>query len=195
MIQVPIGVVVTQWVLLGAFATLLLIFYRQLAADIRLTRETRGILAGLPRGADAPEFSYVDARSGRDQRFVPGSRWYIVMFADPLCLHCETAMIALAKVMTHRQDLGVVALVITLAEANAVKSAPAFRDTTLDVGIVTEDVSRGLWSVDRAPFFHVVDPNGRIYQRGPTDSTDEIAALLPTVVGRVGKYPVGVMEE
>lgn len=91
-IELPLWIVVSQWMLLFALGLLVIVMYRQLGTLMKF-QDQGDERYGLPIGTRAPAFEYTmaDDAQARPMRFEPGGTWSLLLFADPGCASCETA--------------------------------------------------------------------------------------------------------
>jgi hypothetical protein len=161
MIEVPVYLAVTQWVILFSLALLLLILYRQFARQLGLGAAAPA--HGLEAGSAAPAFSYGRPGRPRDaERFEPASgRPSLLLFGDPSCDACERALRDLEVAVRSPLLDGVDVLVVTSEPDTHLAASETFRATSLRVGR-TEDGVGHRYQVDVTPFVYGIGPDGRV---------------------------------
>ncbi|WP_157254434.1 TlpA family protein disulfide reductase [Nonomuraea typhae] len=178
MIQVPVFLAVTQWVLLFLLGLLVIIMYRQLARVLGVTKRDREHAHGLPAGTTPPRFAYTDATdAARTSAFEPGNgRAALVVFADPSCYACEEAMGRLQTVIGQKAwDAQI--LVVTSEPAQYVARVPAFARLGAGVAVIGHHVKAD-WQVDATPYFFLLGRDGKVLTSGTAWSADQIATAL-----------------
>ena len=180
MIELPLWIVVVQWVLLAGLTLLVFVLYRQFAYFLELKR--RGSLeAGLEVGEPAPEFDYVAFRGSGARRFAAAGKPALLLFADPGCAGCEKALAALDQALGRGSWRELRVLVATSARREFVEAVEAFRETRLEVGFVGDDVASRLYRTSVTPFAYAVDGRGVIRSKGPLGEVAEVERLLREV--------------
>ncbi len=186
-ISLPLWLVVSQWTLLFALGFLIIVMYRQVAFLQRL-KDTGSEREGLPIGEKAPAFDYlpVNQRS-TSTRFEPQGTWSLLVFADPTCVSCQGALLALERMAPKfGQDMRV--LVATSADLAQINAVDAFRTASVALSRVQSDVASRLYQITVTPFGYVIDPEGKIRARGV--ATDE--AAIRKIVRKADRHPVNV---
>lgn len=186
-ITLPLWLVVSQWTLLFALGFLIIVMYRQVAFLQRL-KDGGSEREGLPVGEKAPAFDYLHVnRRSASTRFDPKGTWSLLVFADPTCVSCQGALLALERMAPKlRQTMRV--LVATSADPAQINAVDAFRTASVDVSHVSGDVASRLYRTTVTPFGYVIDPEGNIRARGV--ATDE--ASIRKIVRKADHHPVNV---
>jgi len=187
-VTLPLWLVVTQWTLLFALGFLIIIMYRQVAFLQRL-RDGGSEREGLPIGEKAPAFDYlpVNGRSSSDH-FDPRESWSLLVFADPTCVSCQDALLALEQLAPKLRHT-VRVLVATSADPALIGAVDAFRTTPFSVGRVSSEVPTRLYHTSVTPFGYVIDPEGKIRARGVAADDSSIRKLLR----QIDRTPVNVV--
>jgi hypothetical protein len=174
MIEIPVYLVIVQWVLLLVLGSLLMVLCRQLAVARRTTTER-----GTNQGGAAPAFDYLDARRpGVEHRFVPGADTpALIVFADPSCPGGENAMIRLQIALDRRESLTTGVLVVTTEPAGYVARNPLFAALGAPIGLIAEE-TRQRWKVEVTPYFFAVGADGTVTASGPAWTVAQIGCSL-----------------
>lgn len=169
-VLLPVWVVVSQWVLLAAFGFFLLLAYRQLGYMLRLS-DIGSERDGLPVGAKAPAFAHVPINEhvSREQHFDPLSRWSLLLFGDPSCVSCQSALVALERLAPSLR--GTRLLVATVSEPAVVGTVEAFASASVPISHVAREVPNKMYHTMTTPFAYVIDPEGVI--RGKASVANE----------------------
>lgn len=186
-ITLPLWLVVSQWTLLFALGFLIIVMYRQVAFLQRL-KDGDSEREGLPVGEKAPPFDYMPANQRTaSTRFDPKGAWSLLVFADPTCVSCQGALLALEHMAPKlRQTMRV--LVATSADPAQINAVDAFRTASVTVSRVPGDVASRLYQTTVTPFGYVIDPEGKIRAKGI--ATDE--ASIRKIVRKADRNPVNV---
>lgn len=165
-ITLPLWLVVSQWMLLFALGFLIIIMYRQIGyleqlKDVGSERE------GLAIGEDAAVFDYTPASEDADAaiRFEPQGTWSLLVFADPGCSSCQDTLRTLER-MSPKLAQTMRLLVLTTADPSQVAAADAFRNASVTIGRVRNEVPAKLYHTRVTPFAHLIDPEGVIRAKG-----------------------------
>lgn len=187
-ITLPVWLFVSQWVLLFALGFLIMMMYRQVAY-LEQVKDHGTERNGLPVGEKAPSFDYtpVNRRVNEPVRFVPEGNWSLLLFADPSCVSCQSALLALERV-APKFPPSMRVLVATSSEPALIAASDAFRLATVEIGRVPASVSTRLYSTSITPFGFLIDPEGVTRAKGAV--TDE--ASLRNVVRQGDQKPVNV---
>jgi hypothetical protein len=172
-VDIPLWIVASQWVLLFALAWLVLIMYRQMALVLHL-RDTNTEREGLAVGATAPSFEYLpfNQREGSPARFEVNGGWSLLLIADPGCSSCRQALLAAERLAPKLgPDLHI--LVVTTAGRSLIEAVDEFREATVEIAQVGDDVPTQMYRTTVTPFAFLIDPEGII--RGKGAATDEAA--------------------
>jgi hypothetical protein len=120
----------------------------------------------------------------------------ILLFADPGCGECATAIDGLSQALARRPDSQIRPLVITTADQALVEATPAFRETRLPVVQVDRKMPLRLYRTVLTPFLYAVDANGVIRGKGPVEGAGQIRRLLRAVLeSEVADAPAASSEE
>ena len=186
-VTLPLWLVVSQWTLLFALGFLIIIMYRQVAFLQRL-RDGGSEREGLPIGEKAPVFDYlpVNGRSSSGH-FDPRGSWSLLVFADPTCVSCQDALLALER-MVPKLGQTVRVLVATSADPALIDAVDAFRTASIPVSRVSIEVPTRLYHTSVTPYGYVIDPEGKIRARGVAADESSIRKL----VRQVDRIPVNV---
>ena len=186
-ITLPLWLVVSQWTLLFALGFLIIVMYRQVAFLQRL-KDGGSEREGLPVGEKAPAFDYMPVNSKSvSSRFDPKGTWSLLVFADPTCVSCQGALLALER-MVPKLGQTMRVLVATNADPAQISAVDAFRTASVDISRVPGDVPSKLYQTTITPFGYVIDPEGKIRAKGVT--TDE--ASIRKIVRKADRNPVNV---
>lgn len=183
MITLPVALVVAQWVLLVALATLLILLYRQLAYVLRLGGAVSGE-GGLQVGARVPAFTYrplgggvQDAETRRRFTGAAGTPT-ILMFTDPRCGTCEQALTALEKIARPYLSQGLRVLAVTDVNPAVVAASEVFRATTVEVAQVDTDVMTHAYGSYVTPLFYGIDGDGVVRVKGTNADEHAVQSLV-----------------
>lgn len=180
-IMLPLWVAVSQWVLLLVLGFFVVVAYRQLGFMLRL-KDIGSERDGLPIGEKAPAFDYIpvnhniDHSINSDTRFDPHGKWSLLLFADPGCVSCQTAVSALERLTPTLRETQI--LVATSAEAPVIAAVEAFRDASVPVSHVAREVLSRMYHTLSTPFAYVIDPEGVIRAKGIMGDEDALRKLL-----------------
>jgi len=171
---------IVLWILVLLLALLLAGALRQLGLlQLRLGDDPGALItdSGLERGAEAPDFTALDAASGdavslSDLPAVPR----MLVFASPGCLSCRELIPGLNEVRKTRGDWDF--LVVCRGDLESCQAfgrmngleAPMVVDTT---GQIEKD-----YAVTLTPFAYVVDHEGRVVIRGLANDWRQLESLL-----------------
>ena len=173
----PVWLVVGQWVLLFALGLLIIIMYRQIAL-LELLKDAGSEREGLPLGEKAPSFDYMPINSGANvpAHFEPEGKWSFLLFADPTCASCQSALLALDRLLPKLESTQV--LVATTAEPALVAATDGFRDASVEIGRIPMDLSTRLYRTNVTPFGHLINPEGAIHAKGIVTDESSIRKLV-----------------
>jgi thiol-disulfide isomerase/thioredoxin len=180
MIEIPTALAIAQWVVLFAFAVLLVVAFRQLAYLMEVG-QAASAHGGLAAGTEAPPFHYQRIALGSDgarASFDPRGRPSLLMFTDPACGSCENALRTLERLARSRDEDGIRVLAMTSADEQVIEVISSFRDTTLELGRVDPSVERRLYESYATPFFYAIDADGIVRDAGAAESEEAIVALF-----------------
>jgi hypothetical protein len=170
-ISIPVAVVVAQWVVLFGLSALVVVMYRQLAHLLELGGAA-GSAGGLDVGARAPSFTY--RRPGEPDRyyFEVGQTPAFLLFTDPRCGACDTALRAVETVTRRSRSTGTRVVVVTDADDVAVAANEGLSNTALDVAVVDNAVVERDYRVTATPLLIGVDADGvvRAKASGPDEA-------------------------
>lgn len=160
-VTIPASLYISQWVLLLALASLVLVAYRQLGfffglADHGSDRD------GLSPGERAPGFTYL--ANGGTKRYDVRGKWSLIMFADPGCLSCKQAVAALNTISRHADD-PIKTVVATSADGALVDAVEEFAKSPHVVRVGAE-VATKLYRTHTSPFVYLIDPEGIVQKKG-----------------------------
>jgi hypothetical protein len=186
--SLPLWLVVSQWTLLFALGWLVIVMYRQVAY-LQLLKDAGSERDGLPIGERAPAFDCTLINQGRDgpTRFEPRGHWSLLLFADPGCASCETALQALeqlAPTVAHTLHIQVV----TSAQPAQIMAVELFNSTSFAISRVRHDVGPGLYRARVTPFAFLIDPEGIIRAKGIVGNERSLRNL----VRKADSQPVNV---
>jgi hypothetical protein len=187
-ITLPLWLVVSQWTLLFALGLLVIVMYRQVAY-LQLLKDAGSKRDGLPIGERAPSFDCTPINQGTavPTRFEPTGHWSLLLFADPGCASCETALHALEQLApTFAQTLRI--LVVTSAEPSRITAVETFNTTSFDISRVRHEVPTQLYRARVTPFAFLIDPEGIIRAKGIAGNERSLRNL----VHKVDPKPVNV---
>lgn len=189
-ITLPIWLAVSQWVLLFALGFLVIVMYRQFGVVMQL-KDHGTDKDGLPTGHQAPTFEYLGRSNGQGlipTRFEPKGNWSLLLFADPGCSSCASAVLALESL-----SRGQIAqtLIVTIADEAQIEAIEAFQQTSLNIARVSHDVPNKLYRIHATPFAYLVNPDGVIHAKGI--ATDQ--ATLRKILGKVSQSHISTRQE
>jgi hypothetical protein len=187
-ITLPLWLVVSQWTLLFALGLLVIVMYRQVAY-LQMLKDAGSERDGLPIGERAPSFDCTPINRGTavPSRFEPAGHWSLLLFADPGCASCETALQALEQlVSTFTPTLRI--QVVTSAEPARITAVETFNTTSFDICRVHHEVSTQLYRARVTPFAFLIDPEGIIRAKGIAGNERSLRNL----VRKVDRKPVNV---
>jgi hypothetical protein len=168
-IILPLWVAISQWILLFALGFFVFVAYRQLGYMLRL-KDIGSERDGLAIGEEAPAFAHLPAHHNGDQhtpsemRFDPHGQWSLLLFADPGCASCQTAVVALEHLAPTLPGTNI--LVATTAEPTLIEAVEPFRDASIPISRVDREVSNKMYRTLTTPFAYVIDPIGIIRAKG-----------------------------
>ncbi len=171
--NIPLWIVTSQWVLLFALASLVLVMYRQMGYVLHL-RDHNVEREGLAVGEAAPSFEYlpVNRVESSPARFEPKGAWSLLLIADPGCSSCRQALIAAERLAPKLgQDMRV--LVATSAGRKLIEAVDEFREATVEIAQVSEEVPTEKYRTHVTPFAFLIDVEGIIRAKGA--ASDETA--------------------
>jgi cytochrome oxidase Cu insertion factor (SCO1/SenC/PrrC family) len=171
-IILPLWVAISQWVLLLALGFFVIVAYRQIGYMLHL-KDIGSERDGLPVGEKAPLFDYILAnhKMNAEARLDPQGKWTLLLFADPSCISCQTALSALEHFAPTLR--GTQVLVATTSEPTVIEAVEQFRDATVPISRVDRDVPTKLYQTLTTPFAYIIDPEGIIRAKGM--ASDEAA--------------------
>jgi peroxiredoxin len=165
MIEIPVALLVAQWLLLLGLGLMVFLMYRQLAYLLGLSRAVSGS-GGLDVGDKAPSFDYVPASTnggdGELRRFAPEGTRTLLMFTTPGCATCQTALRSLEEATRRIRGEGLRVLVVTDAEPESVYAVEEFRESLLPVVRVRHDVATRLFRTYTTPFLYAIGDDGKV---------------------------------
>ena len=191
MITLPTSLVVAQWIVTLALAVILVIAFRQLAFLVNIQGKMRAE-EGLPVGVTIPAFEYVSV-AGEKRHFATGDIALAMLVADPLCASCESALVALEKILDKKRSLPIRGLVVTSATVRAIDSVPRFRDTLVEMALVRSEVLTDVLKTVGTPYTYIVDGEGAVASRGIASdeaAMEELIGLSATNSGSTAGLPV-----
>ncbi len=173
----PEWLAASQWTLLLGLAALVIVMYRQLSyvlhlGDLGTERE------GLAVGTSALPFEYAPVNKGTETliRFSITGAWSFLLFADPGCVSCQTAMTALEE-LAPRLRKSVRILVLTSADPEQIMAVESFSAASVDLGHVSREVPDELYRTHATPFGYLIDSEGIVQAKGIAASASAIRAL------------------
>jgi hypothetical protein len=187
MIALPASLVIAQWVVTAALAAILIIAYRQLAFFLNIEGKVHAE-EGLPVGKTIPAFEYVTV-AGETRHFTTGSMPVALLVADPLCVTCEGALVAMEAVLDKKRHSRIRGLVITSATVTAIESVPRFRDTQLEVGLVRPEVLTDVLKTLGTPYTYMVDGDGVVTSGGIAADEVGVEKLMTLASDHSGATP------
>lgn len=182
MISIPTSVAVTQWVLLLGLAMLVAVMYRQLGYLLRL-QSVGTARDGLATGSRAPGFRF-HAYDGPEtlRRFDPLGKWTLLVFADPGCSSCETAVDVLGGLdLSGLPELQLA--VVTSMEPSDMPVTSHFRSCAIPILHVAREVPVKLYQSNSVPLAILVDPGGLVRDKDIPINRDRVMKLLRQVKG------------
>lgn len=177
----PLWVAVSQWVLLFTLGFFVVVAYRQLGFMLRL-KDIASERDGLPIGEKAPAFNYIpvnhtiDHNINAETRFDPHDKWSLLLFADPGCVSCQTAISALERLAPTLRETHI--LVATTAEPAVIAAVEEFRDASVPVRRVAREVPGKVYRTLSTPFAYIIDPEGIIRAKGVMGDEGALRKLL-----------------
>jgi hypothetical protein len=171
-IILPLWVAISQWMLLLALGFFVIVAYRQIGYMLHL-KDIGSERDGLPVGEKAPVFDYILANHNMnaEARFDPQGKWTLLLFADPGCISCQTAVSALEHFAPTLRETQI--LVATTAEPAVIKAVEQFQDASVPISRVEWEVPSRLYHTLTTPFAYVIDPEGVVRAKGM--ASDEAA--------------------
>jgi hypothetical protein len=188
MIALPTSLVVAQWVVTAALGVILIIAYRQLAFFLNIEGKVRDA-EGLPVGVTIPAFEYVSVK-GERRHFATGNMPVALLVADPLCVTCEGALVAMERVLDKTRYSRIRGLVLTSATRTAIDSVPHFRDTQLEVGLVRPEVLTDVLQTVATPYTYMVDGDGVVTSGGIAADEVGVEKLITLASDHSGSTPL-----
>ncbi len=180
-VVLPVWIVTSQWVLLFALGGLVIVAYRQLGYTLHL-EDIGSDRDGLSIGEQAPIFTYTFAHHRMDSpsRFEVQGQWSLLLFADPGCISCQNALVALEHLLPQIASLMQI-LVATTADITLISAVEEFRISSVNIGCVDKDVAFKLYHTYTTPFMYIIDPKGVIQAKGFVKSEADIQKLIRKV--------------
>lgn len=186
MIEVPAPLMIAQWALLISALGLVVVMYRQLAHVLKVTDYVPPG-QGLDPGESAPGFTYTPVANGQRHTFSPAATPSLLIFADPDCASCITALHALEAMAPGERYPTVKILVVTDAPTEKVRQVPAFASATVEIGRVDRTIASELYRVELTPSYFVIDEGGVVQSRGTLTDEADLAAALEEAAGADGR--------
>lgn len=180
MINIPLWLFVSQWVLLFAFAFLLFTVYRQMGFWLGL-KQVGTSKEGLEIGTQAPDFpfDYINRPANASPaRFDTKGHWSFLLFADPNCAGCQQALPMLERLIAESPNKTVQTLLVTTADPAFIEASEVFRHTSLAIGRVNSEVPLKLYLTRSLPFAYIIDPEGSIRAKGVISSESAARKLF-----------------
>ena len=168
-IVLPLWVAISQWVLLFGLGFFVVVAYRQLGYMLRL-KDIGSERDGLPIGEKAPAFDYISVNHVNgfnlnvEPRFDPHGKWSLLLFADPSCVSCQTAVSSLERLAPALK--GTQVLVATTAEPDVIAAVEQFKSASVPVSRVAREVPSRAYHTLTTPFAYLIDPEGIIRAKG-----------------------------
>lgn len=164
MIEVPIAVVITQWIVLFSLGVLVLVVYRQLAYLLQMSRAATAD-GGPELGTKAPAFDYVRLGEDTRHRFEPGRAPAVLLFTDPGCGACDQALAALNQARDsgrlNRLD-GLRTLIVTGADPLAVIASDSLRESSFETALVEHAATHRDYHITVTPLLIGIDSDGHV---------------------------------
>jgi len=182
----PLWMAVSQWVLLFTLGFFVVVAYRQLGFMLHL-KDIASERDGLAIGEKAPTFNYVpvhDSINTSETRFDPQGKWSLLLFADPGCVSCQTAITALERLAPTLRETRI--LVATSAEPAVIAAVEEFRDASVPVRRVAREVPDRVYRTLSTPFAYIIDPEGIIRAKGVMGDEGALRKLLQKADQRKG---------
>lgn len=176
-VDVPLPVVVTQWMLLVGLSLLVIIMYRQLAHMLLLTKASSSG-GGRSIGDSIEPFEYWVGASTESKTFKANDRPTLVMLSDPLCSSCGDALLDLERFAETGAARMLRILVLTEIDADLFRSVPIFEGRSLEIGRLAEGLSMRVFRTRVTPFVYMLDHDHKVLAKGSTSSMGEIERLL-----------------
>jgi hypothetical protein len=178
MIELPVTLVIAQWVLLFALALFVIVMYRQLAYLLGLTSAIRAG-GGLEVNDAAPSFEYVPAfADAQPGRFRPQGAQSVLMFVNPGCDSCEVALQQLGRAAHRESRSPLRVMAVTGADSATVAAVPGLLETGVELARVDPQLPRQLYKVYSTPFAFAIDETGAIVARGEITGERDIRRLI-----------------
>lgn len=180
-ITLPLWIALSQWTLLFALGWLVVMMYRQLAVLMKL-QDQGNDRYGLPIGQTAPSFEYTAANDARaiPVRFEPIGNWSLLLFADPGCASCESALLAI-EASKPRLDSPLHILVVTSVEKERIAAIEVFRTTSITIACVSKDVPSQLYRTHITPFIYLIDDQGTIRDKEVAVNKTSVRKMIKKV--------------
>lgn len=179
-VVLPIWVVITQWVLLLTLGFFVIVAFRQLAVILRL-KDVGSERDGLSIGDKAADFSYFPAnveseKRGMQEHFRSTGKWSLLLFADPGCSSCQTAVAGLEHLAPTLH--GAQLLIATATEVDLIMAVEQFRNASVPVARVERETQNRAYRTHGTPFAYVIDPEGVVRAKGIVGDQGALRKLL-----------------
>lgn len=181
-VLVPLWVLICEWTLLFALGFLVILAFRQIGYILHLKEELSNIGSdkdGLPTGTPAPTFTYLPTQGTENhpRRFEPRSVASLLLFADPECFSCQSALTALEQLAPQLNKKARV-LIATSSDPHVIAAVEEFSTTSFEVGLIAKEVVAKLYQTNTTPFLYLIDTKGVIQAKGIAGSKKDIKRVL-----------------
>lgn len=169
-------------VLLFALGFLVIVMYRQVGF-LQNLKNISSDQEGLPIGERAPSFTHIPIKGDVNvaRGFAAQGQWTLLLFLDPGCVSCQSALHALEKMAAQLSSRSVHSLIITSAEPAVIAAVDAFSTSFLDISRVSKDVSTKMYRTRITPYGYLIDPAGIIRAKGVIADGSSIQKLVRKV--------------
>jgi hypothetical protein len=117
-----------------------------------------------------------DHGNNSDTHFDSQGSWSLLLFADPGCVSCQTAVSALERLAPSLREMRI--LVATTAEPNVIAAVEQFQDASVLISRVAWEVPSKMYRTLTTPFAYVIDPQGIIKAKGIAGDASEIRKIV-----------------
>lgn len=183
MVEIPLPVLVAQWVILIVLGVLVVLIYRELAYVIGMETSRDHSADGPAVGSEAPSFEYRAGLHGERREFVPSGKRSVLLFTDPGCGACTTAVALLERAAAAGETARLRVLVVTDGEIRAVAANDQLRETSLELALVAHKVAHHEYHVTATPMLICVDADARIHSKRAGVSQETLSAFLDAARG------------
>lgn len=177
-ISLPTWLVVSQWVLLFALGFLIFVMYRQ-TQYLQILKDRGSERDGLAVGEKASVFDCIpmNQRAKALIHFEPVGKWSLLLFADPGCVSCQNALLALEELLPKLGRVSQV-VVATTSQPDQIVAVEAFDTESFAIIQVAPNVLSRLYRTGTTPFVHLIDPRGIVRAKGAATDKSSILKVV-----------------